>query len=166
MSLAVHTDEWTLREEQPADEPFVADLYRSIWREDDPGFARCSPQQQKDIIAFNRIVQAQTIEAICPTAVSSIILIGGHRGGELIVDRTATCIRLIEIALLPQHRRRGLGGGIVQSLCSDAAARGVPVSLRVAVTNGGARRFYARHGFVITDSDDKYVDMTWLPDQR
>jgi GNAT superfamily N-acetyltransferase len=51
------------------------------------------------------------------------------------------------LALLPQAQGRGLGGALLQWLATQAApSRNLWVV--VSAFNAGARRFYARHGFV------------------
>jgi ribosomal protein S18 acetylase RimI-like enzyme len=151
---------YTLRDEQIEDEPFLLELGRSS-HDQDAAFVRCPDEQQLEFVAFERNLQNQTIAAIYPTAVARIILVGGERAGEVTVDRTPSSIRLIEIALAPRFRRRGIGTELVRSLCEEAAARRVPLHLRVAVTNSGARRLYQRLGFIETDADELFVDATW-----
>lgn len=157
--VATTAIEYTLRDERAEDEPFAVELYRVLRR--DPAFVQCPVDKQRSFIRFERDVQQQTIEAICPTAKASIVLIDGVPAGELIVDRTDAGIRLIEIALLPSFQRQGIGSDLVRTLCDEAALRGVPVSLRVAVGNTAARAFYATHGFVQTDEDSMYIDLEW-----
>ncbi len=67
--------------------------------------------------------------------------------GRLYVDRRADEIRVIDIALLPEHRGRGLGGRLMGEVLEEAAARGVPVRIHVE-RNNPAWRLYARLGFV------------------
>jgi ribosomal protein S18 acetylase RimI-like enzyme len=151
---------YTLRDEQIEDEPFLLELGCSS-HDQDVAFAHCSDEQQLKIVAFERDLQNQTTAAIYPTTVARIILVGDDRAGEVIVDRTPSSIRLIEIALAPRFRHRGIGTDLVRSLCEEAAGRRVPLHLRVAVTNSGARRLYQRLGFIETEADERFVDATW-----
>lgn len=151
--------EYALRDETEEDEAFAVELYRVVRR--DREFVNASIDQQRAFIRFERDVQRQTMEAVCPTARSQIVVVDNAPAGELIVDRTPECIRLIEIALLPSLQRQGIGSEILRGLCDEAAARHVPLCLRVAVENTTARAFYARHGFVQTDVDAHYLDLEW-----
>lgn len=151
--------DYILRNEQDADEPFLLELYRSLHQEAD--FAGCSFEQQREIVAFERNIQNQTIEAVFPTAKASILVVDGEPAGEIIVDRTPSSMRLIEIAIVPWLQQQGIGGDLVRHLCKEAADRHVPLDLRVAVGNVRARRFYARLGFIETDADNLYIDLTW-----
>ena len=66
--------------------------------------------------------------------------------GRLYVARWPDEIRIIDITLLPQHRGRGLGGGLLRALLDEAAAAGKRVSIHVEIHNP-AIRLYARLGF-------------------
>lgn len=66
--------------------------------------------------------------------------------GRLYVARRADDVRIIDIALLPEHRGHGLGGGLLRALLDEAAAAGKSVSIHVEVYNP-ALRLYERLGF-------------------
>lgn len=54
----------------------------------------------------------------------------------------------LHIDLLPEAQGQGLGRRLIDRLCAELAARGVPgVHLQVGPSNLGARAFYARLGF-------------------
>lgn len=54
----------------------------------------------------------------------------------------------LHIDLLPEAQGQGLGRLLIERLCAELAARGVPgVHLQVGPSNLGARAFYARLGF-------------------
>ncbi len=142
----------------------MVELYRSLREDED--FRSCSVDQQRRVIAFGRDIERQTIEAVCPTAKSSVIVVDGEPAGEIIVERTPASVRLIEIAIAPHLQGCGIGTSLVRQLCDEAADRAVPIRLRVAVGNVRARQFYQRHGFIESDADDKYVDLTWSSRQR
>lgn len=55
---------------------------------------------------------------------------------------------IINIAVAPAHRRRGVGRLLLECVVSLCRRRGVPLLwLRVRASNLGARRFYRRLGF-------------------
>jgi GNAT superfamily N-acetyltransferase len=66
--------------------------------------------------------------------------------GSLYVHRGAREIRLMDIALLPVWRRRGIGGELVQALLTEAETANKSVTLHVEPGNP-ARCFYLRAGF-------------------
>lgn len=58
----------------------------------------------------------------------------------------------------PEHRRRGVGSGLVQDACRLARSRGHTfVSLEVEAKNEGAAALYERLGFRDVDTSPKWV---------
>lgn len=56
---------------------------------------------------------------------------------------------ILTLAVLPEARRRGVGGALLASVAAGAAARGArALFLEVAVGNAPARALYAAAGFV------------------
>jgi ribosomal protein S18 acetylase RimI-like enzyme len=93
-----------------------------------------------------------------PSAESMVIELDGTPIGRLYVDRGPLELRLMDIALLPEHRGRGIGGGVVRDLIDEAVAAGVPVTLHVEAHNP-ARRLYERLGFVLVEAGEVYDRM-------
>ena len=75
-----------------------------------------------------------------------LILFGNFLVGRLYVDRREDDIRVIEISLLPEFRRRGIGGRILRDLTKEADAKGLNMSLHVEMNNP-VRGFYKTLGF-------------------
>ena len=75
-----------------------------------------------------------------------VIELEGVTIGRFYVAHWPNEIRLIDIALLPEHRDRGLGGRVLQALLNRAAAAGKSVSLHVEKINP-ALHLYERLGF-------------------
>ena len=75
-----------------------------------------------------------------------VIEADGVPAGRLYVARWPREIRIIDIALLPAHRRRGLGTAILDDLLAEATATGKLVSIHVE-RNNRALRLYERLGF-------------------
>jgi ribosomal protein S18 acetylase RimI-like enzyme len=80
--------------------------------------------------------------------------------GRLYIDRWADQIRLVDIAILPAHRGRGVGGALLQSIMDEARALGVAVTIHVEATNP-ALSLYRRLGFRHVDSNGVYYLMRW-----
>ncbi len=78
------------------------------------------------------------------------------------MDRRDDEIDLVDIALLPGARGRGIGGALIVELCREGARDGRPVRLRVERTNP-ALRLYRRLGFVEIGDDNVYALMEWTP---
>jgi aminoglycoside 6'-N-acetyltransferase I len=54
---------------------------------------------------------------------------------------------LQEMCVLPEHQRRGLGSGLVQTLCDNLAEMGVGAIYLLTAQEGPAQAFYTRLGF-------------------
>jgi ribosomal protein S18 acetylase RimI-like enzyme len=95
-------------------------------------------------------------------AAFDVILYNGQPVGRLYVLRDPTELRIIDIALLPEFRRAGIGSKLLGQLLTEATATGVPVRIYVEVFNP-ALRLYERLGFVRIASTGVYYQMEWRP---
>jgi ribosomal protein S18 acetylase RimI-like enzyme len=101
-----------------------------------------------------------------PDARYLVVEVDGEPVGRLyrrdIVDEDPPELRLMDIALLPQWRNRGIGSALLDALLAEATARGLTVTLHVERWNP-ARTLYERLGFVDRGEDDVYGRMEWCP---
>jgi ribosomal protein S18 acetylase RimI-like enzyme len=95
-----------------------------------------------------------------PGAAWSVIEHLAQAIGRLIVDRTTDPWLLVDIAIVPERRCRGIGTRLIEQLISEAIAAGSGVALSVRVENERALRLYERFGFVTESSDGAYIAMT------
>lgn len=84
-----------------------------------------------------------------PGSDHAVILLDEIRVGRIWVDRGPDEIRLLDIALLPEFRRRGLGTRLIRELQDEARGRGCRVGHAVVKENVEALRLYAELGFVV-----------------
>ena len=77
----------------------------------------------------------------------SVVEVDGAPAGRLYVARWAEEIRVIDVALLPPFRGRGIGTRLLSDLAAQADASGRTLTIHVEVNNP-ARRLYERLGFV------------------
>lgn len=91
-----------------------------------------------------------------------LILQDGEAIGRLYLDRRDDEFRIVDIALLPEHRGKGLGAGILQDILDEAGALNLPVRIHVE-SNNPAMNLYLRLGFVKTDDTGVYHLMERLP---
>jgi ribosomal protein S18 acetylase RimI-like enzyme len=91
----------------------------------------------------------------------SIVEQGDGPIGRIAVDRRDdTCLHLVDIALLPAWRGRGIGAALIKDLIAAAGSR--PVTLHV-ITENPARRLYQRLGFHEVEPHGMHVLMRYLP---
>ena len=69
-------------------------------------------------------------------------------------------IRIVDIALLPEHRKAGIGTALVSAIQSEAAQANKPVTIHVEQFNP-ARRLYERLGFRVVKEVGVYILMEW-----
>lgn len=81
-----------------------------------------------------------------PATTWDVILLDGQPGGRLYVNRLADEIRIVDIALLPEHRGRGVGSLLIGRLLDEGSETGRPVTIHVE-RNNRARALYERLGF-------------------
>ena len=71
------------------------------------------PDAQMDaFIAMQFDAQSRHYAMVFPDAAHLVVLVGGEPARRLIVDRPGGEIRIVDIALLPRHRRVGVGGAL------------------------------------------------------
>lgn len=71
-------------------------------------------------------------------------------------------IRIMDIALLPEHRGRGTGTALLHRLMAEATSAGKFVSIHVERFNP-ALRLYRRLGFEPAADEGVYVRLEWRP---
>ena len=86
----------------------------------------------------------------------------GQAAGRLYVARWPREIRLIDVALLPEFRRQGLGSAILGDLLAEARRAGKPVTIHVERVNP-ALRLYERLGFRQKEDKGVYLFLEWSP---
>src|SRR4051812_8025925 len=81
-----------------------------------------------------------------PGATLDVIELQGERAGRLYVFRGPGDIRIMDIALAPAYRGRGIGGGLLRGLVEESRRTARKLSIHVEIGNP-ARRLYERLGF-------------------
>jgi ribosomal protein S18 acetylase RimI-like enzyme len=97
-----------------------------------------------------------------PDARFDVVEVDGERAGRLVVDRRDEAIHIVDIALLPEFRGRGIGTLLLRSLLEEADTRGVKASMTSERTNA-ALRLYRRLGFVPIADDGVYLTLERPP---
>lgn len=135
----------------PGDEPFVWELFASAH----PELAVLG----EDVVELQVRAQRREWEARFPGSTDEIILLDGRPAGRLWLAWEPDSCVLVDMVLLPEHRRTGIGSRIVGEVLAEADRRGVPARLTVERTNAPALAFCAAHGFVEVDGDALRVSL-------
>ena len=83
--------------------------------------------------------------------------------GRLYLVRLSDEIRIIDIALVPEYRGRGLGTQVLRNIQADARQAGLPVTIHVERFNP-ALSLYARLGFQMVEDKGVYLLLKWTPE--
>ena len=152
-----------LRPQGPADGPFLLELYASI-RQEELDAMGLPAAAREAFVKMQFKAWQQGYEAAFPRAQFAIILMGDQAVGHIVVNRAGDEFRLVDIAVLPAHRGRGIGTALVQRLLREAAAAQKPVRLSV-LRGQRAFRLYQRLGFEKTGEAGVRDQMEWRGDQ-
>lgn len=106
--------------------------------------------------------EAQTSHYIqCyPSAEWSIIECEGAGVGRLILDRATDHLHIMDIALMPRFRDRGIGTELLRQMLAEAMEKRLPVRL-FAFTGERAMGLYRRLGFEIVKEDGVHTELVW-----
>jgi len=145
------------------DDAFLYELYCSTRADEIAAFGWDRAQQdaflQLQFRGLQRHYQVQQLDVDF-----RIILQDGRPIGQLIVMRSATEIRLADIALLPEYRGSGIGSRLIGDLFAEARGSGRPLTLHVEKTSR-AVALYERLGFQRIDETGFHYKMEWQPER-
>ena len=136
----------TLRPITDADLPFLLQLYAST-RVEELAQTPWTDEQKVAFIVQQFQAQHAWWQEHYTGARFDLVLVDGEPAGRLYVDVWAREIRVVDIAMMPAYRGRGIGTILLQRVFDEGDAAGKPVSIHVEVFNP-ARRLYDRLGFV------------------
>jgi GNAT superfamily N-acetyltransferase len=93
-------------------------------------------------------------------AFDEVIQFAGRDIGLIGVDRRSDCWFLDKLYILPAYQNQGFGSHLLRHLIDDARAARVVLRLTVLEVNP-ARRFYERHGFIVTHTIPPRHHLEW-----
>lgn len=136
----------TLRPATSEDEELLYELYRSSRASEVAAYGWDEAQQE----AFLRMqfgARERQYGFQFSGSEHSIILRDGQAIGRILVMRTESEIRLVDVAILPANRNSGIGTDLIKQLIEEGSRSAKPVTLHVEITSP-ALRLYERLGFV------------------
>ncbi|MEP6653658.1 MAG: GNAT family N-acetyltransferase [Myxococcales bacterium] len=147
----------------PADDAFLDELYASTRLAEVLGWG-FSPAEAAIFLRDQARLQRQSHALHTPRAEHRILLADGVPAGRIIVndDSAAGPVAIIDLAVLPCARGRGLATWAVAAVLERAGAAGRRVELRVKPDNP-ARYLYGRLGFRALAEDDMHLHLGWGP---
>lgn len=148
-----------LRPSLDADREFLVSLYADV-RSDELDQVEWPEGARDAFVRMQFDAQDSQYRASNPEGSFDVVEVGGVAVGRLYVDRRPDDIRIVDIALLREHRGRGIGEALVRAVLAEAAASGRTASIHVEVHNR-ARTLYDRLGFVPVAERGVYRLLAW-----
>lgn len=145
-----------------ADRPFLRALYAST-REDEMRLVDWTKEQKDEFLTQQFIAQHDYYHQQFPEAEFLVVEQKGKAIGRIYLDRRATELRLVDIALIPEMRNQGLGTALLLDLLDEGRAVNLPVSIHVE-QNNPAMRLYLRMGFQPIEDKGVYQLLEWRPE--
>jgi ribosomal protein S18 acetylase RimI-like enzyme len=150
-----------LRPAGSGDAELLYRIYAST-REDELAVVPWEPAQKEAFLRMQFAAQDRYYRATFPAASYDLIVSGEEVLGRLYVDRGEAAWLVLDIALLPEHRGRGIGARLLTDVLAEAGAAAKPVQIHVERFNP-AQRLYDRLGFRQIADEGVYLRLEWNP---
>ena len=152
-----------LRPATDADRPFLFAVYAST-RTEELAVVPWTDEQKDAFLGMQFDAQDSWYHQMYPAGEFLVVVHDGVPVGRLYIDRSESEIRIIDIALLPEHRGHGIGSRLLADIFASADDAGLPIALRVEPWNP-AKRLYGRLGFELREQEGLYEVMVRPPSQ-
>jgi ribosomal protein S18 acetylase RimI-like enzyme len=145
-----------------ADVPFLRALYGTT-REEEMRVVPWTEEQKAQFLDMQFRAQKQHYEEFYPDSSFLVIELEGKPVGRLYIQRDPEELHLIDIALMPDVRGRGIGSMLLEEIQEEARTSERRVTIYVEHFNP-ARALYDRLGFRHIDTNGVYHLMEWRPE--
>lgn len=154
---------YTLRPIDDRDMPFLERLYGST-RAQELAAVPWTDEQKAAFLHQQFTAQHAHYLQNYPGASLDVVERAARAVGRLYVARWAREIRLMDVAVVPEERGRGLGTALVQAVLEEGRRTGKTVTIHVEHLNP-ARRLYERLGFRPVEDKGMYLFFEWSADE-
>jgi GNAT superfamily N-acetyltransferase len=138
-----------------ADEAFLRDLYATTR----PDLAGWDEAARETFVGLQLRAQRAEWESAYPGSTDELLLLDGRPVGRIWVAWLADACVFVDMILLPERRRSGLGTRVITEVLAEADRKGLPARATVERANAASLAFCARLGFVETGGDEIYVTL-------
>lgn len=149
----------SVRPIRSGDAAFLSRLYATT-REREMSSVDLEPAAKVEFLRRQFLAQDAHYRRHFADAEFSVIEADAEPVGRYYVRRGPDEYRIIDMALLPEWRGRGIGTGLLRDLLDGAARAGVPIRLRVEPQNR-ARHLYERLGFRTIADETVNLHLEW-----
>jgi GNAT superfamily N-acetyltransferase len=148
-----------LRPVEEADQPFLMALFAACRPE---LAALALPAAQRTALLDMQFRAQHAAYTRYPGIAFQLILHDGVPAGRLTVQRSPGRYAVVDIALLPEWRGRGIGAAVLAAFLREAHAVRQTVHLQVAAGNP-AHRLYRQLGFQVLEDNGGFMHMALPP---
>jgi ribosomal protein S18 acetylase RimI-like enzyme len=150
-----------LRPVAAGDRAFLIDLYAGV-REPELAHVLWDDATRRAFVEQQFAAQDAHYREHYPGATLDVIEIDGEPAGRLYVHQGPRDIRIMDIALAPPFRGRGIGTALLEALIAESQTSARTLSIHVEANNP-ARRLYERLGFVQAGEHGVYLLLERAP---
>ena len=150
---------YSLRPITGQDLEFLYQVYAST-RIEELAVVPWTPEQKEAFLRQQFDAQHRHYTVQFSDAAFDVVEVAGRPAGRLYLHRRPSELRIIDIALLPEYRRQGLGTAILSGILDEARRLGRPVTIHVE-HNNPAFHLYTRLGFRQIEDQGVYLLMQW-----
>ena len=151
---------YALRSETEDDVPFLRRLYASTREEELSQVSNWTDEQKRLFLEGQFNAQRHHYRLHIPECQWHVIECRGAPAGRLYLEVTAGRLHIVDIAFMPEHRGKGIGGAILEVLIATARSTGRVACIFVEKFNP-ALRLYRRLGFTEISDTGVYLEMEW-----
>jgi ribosomal protein S18 acetylase RimI-like enzyme len=138
---------------EPGDREFLCRVYAST-RAEELAVVPWDEAQKDAFLRSQFDAQDRWYREHYPRASYDVVLIDSEPAGRLYLHRGDTEIRIVDIALLREHRGRGVGTRLLRDVLAEAAGRRVTIHVE---RMNPAPRLYERLGFSVAEDKGVYL---------
>jgi ribosomal protein S18 acetylase RimI-like enzyme len=143
------------------DHDFLLRLYQSS-RGDDLRELGWSEDRISEFLGMQHEAQRKLLARDYPNILDQIVSLDGQPAGRLAVEPRPDQVRLIDLALVPEHRNHGLGTQLIRQVQEQAQSARLPLRLQVIRFNRAVGLF-ERLGFTRTSETGSHFHLEWNP---
>ncbi|MHB8800635.1 MAG: GNAT family N-acetyltransferase [Thermoanaerobaculia bacterium] len=151
-----------LRPATPADRELLFRVYSST-REEELAPVPWPPEAKEAFLRQQFDAQDAWWRTNYVEASFEVVVVDGIDAGRLYLWEGPSEVRIVDVALLPEARRGGIGTRLVRDVQERAAAAGKSVTIHVERMNP-ALRLYERLGFRLVEDKGVYLFLSWSAD--
>ena len=160
LPAALAAQGFSLRPETEEDIPFLRRLYVSTRWDEVTAFTNWSGAQKQAFLENQFALQRHHYLTYYAAADCAVLDRDGVAAGRLYIDRQAGTLLVVDIALLPEWRGRGIGTALIEAVIAEARAAGKAVEMMVEKHNP-AQRLYRRLGLREVGDEGTHWLMRW-----